>query len=91
MSVAADPTAPQDASRRAAEELVTTLPPAPAVWCSGLAKRYGRRQAVQSVSFEVGRGQVVGLLGPNGAGSRWRCWRDRSAARRSCSASGWGW
>jgi ABC-2 type transport system ATP-binding protein len=44
------------------------LPPAPAVWCSGLRKRYGRRQAVEEVSLEVGRGQVVGLLGPNGAG-----------------------
>jgi len=41
---------------------------APAVWCSGLRKRYGRQQAVQDVSFEVGRGEVVGLLGPNGAG-----------------------
>jgi ABC-2 type transport system ATP-binding protein len=44
------------------------LPPAPAVWCSGLRKRYGRQQAVADVSFEVGRAEVVGLLGPNGAG-----------------------
>jgi ABC-2 type transport system ATP-binding protein len=41
---------------------------APAVWCAGLAKRYGRRVAVDDVSLEVGRGEVVGLLGPNGAG-----------------------
>jgi ABC-2 type transport system ATP-binding protein len=41
---------------------------APAVWCSGLRKRYGRQQAVADVSLEVGRGEVVGLLGPNGAG-----------------------
>ena len=39
-----------------------------AVWCSGLRKRYGRRPAVEDVSFEVGAGEVVGLLGPNGAG-----------------------
>ncbi|MGY1914214.1 ABC transporter ATP-binding protein [Blastococcus sp. SYSU DS0973] len=44
------------------------LPPSPAVWCSGLRKRYGRRTAVEDVSFSVGRGEVVGLLGPNGAG-----------------------
>ena len=33
-----------------------------------LAKRYGARQVVKSVSLQVGRGEVVGLLGPNGAG-----------------------
>jgi ABC-2 type transport system ATP-binding protein len=41
---------------------------APAVWCSGLRKRYGKQVAVEDVSLEVGRGQIVGLLGPNGAG-----------------------
>ena len=44
------------------------LAPSPAVWCSGLRKRYGRRTAVEDVSFTVGRGEVLGLLGPNGAG-----------------------
>ncbi|OAA18326.1 ABC-2 type transport system ATP-binding protein [Frankia sp. EI5c] len=48
--------------------LVEGLEPSPAVWCSGLRKRYGRRTAVADVSLEVARGQVVGLLGPNGAG-----------------------
>jgi ABC-2 type transport system ATP-binding protein len=33
-----------------------------------LRKRYGRRVAVQDVSLDVARGEVVGLLGPNGAG-----------------------
>jgi ABC-2 type transport system ATP-binding protein len=47
---------------------VAALPPGPAVWASGLRKRYGAQQAVADVSLEVGRGQVVGLLGPNGAG-----------------------
>src|SRR4051812_997121 len=44
------------------------LAPSPAVWCSGLRKRYGRRTAVEDVSLTVGRGEVLGLLGPNGAG-----------------------
>ncbi len=52
----------------AAERLLADLPPSPAVWCSGLRKRYRRRTAVDGVSFTVDRGEVVGLLGPNGAG-----------------------
>src|SRR4051794_37137419 len=44
------------------------LAPSPAVWCSGLRKRYGRQTAVDDVSFAVARGEVLGLLGPNGAG-----------------------
>jgi ABC-2 type transport system ATP-binding protein len=62
VTVAADP------AHEAAAELVAGLPPAPALWCSGLRKQYGRRPAVHDVSLEVGRGEVVGLLGPNGAG-----------------------
>ena len=69
MSVAGNATAiGDDPARRAAARLVADLPPAPAVWCSGLRKRYGRQQAVADVSLEVGRCEVVGLLGPNGAG-----------------------
>jgi len=33
-----------------------------------LGKRYGRRRAVDGVSFEVNEREVVGLLGPNGSG-----------------------
>ena len=33
-----------------------------------LRKRYGDVQAVDGVSFEVGRGEIFGMLGPNGAG-----------------------
>ena len=34
----------------------------------GLDKHYGTFHAVQDVSFEVAKGEVVGFLGPNGAG-----------------------
>jgi ABC-2 type transport system ATP-binding protein len=33
-----------------------------------LTKRYARTIAVDQISFEVARGQIVGFLGPNGAG-----------------------
>ena len=34
----------------------------------GLTKRYARNVAVDNISFEVEKGQIVGFLGPNGAG-----------------------
>src|SRR5437667_9517653 len=34
----------------------------------GLTKRYARAVAVDHISFEVEKGQIVGFLGPNGAG-----------------------
>ena len=35
---------------------------------SNLSKSYGRHKAVDQISFEVTRGEIVGFLGPNGAG-----------------------
>ncbi len=36
--------------------------------CTDLCKAYGEVRAVDGVSFEVKRGEIVGLVGPNGAG-----------------------
>jgi len=35
---------------------------------SGISKRFGAVEAVRSVSFQVGRGEIFCLVGPNGAG-----------------------
>ena len=33
-----------------------------------LSKSFGAKRAVDDVSLEVGKGEVLGFLGPNGAG-----------------------
>ena len=52
----------------------------------GLRKAYGSRTAVESVSFQVRPGQVLGLLGPNGAGKSTTvgmiCRADHTGRRR---------
>lgn len=40
----------------------------PVLRVSGLTKRFGSFTAVDGVSFEIRRGEILGLLGPNGAG-----------------------
>ncbi|YAL82409.1 ABC transporter ATP-binding protein [Dermacoccaceae bacterium W4C1] len=47
--------------------MTTTSTPA-AIEVEALSKRYRRRTAVDSVSFQVPEGVVCGLVGPNGAG-----------------------
>jgi ABC-2 type transport system ATP-binding protein len=40
----------------------------PAIRVQNLTKRFGAVTAVDSLSFRVARGEILGLLGPNGAG-----------------------
>jgi ABC-2 type transport system ATP-binding protein len=48
---------------------VTSQAEAPAfLRVEGLTKRFGRRVAVDNLSFDLASGEVLGLLGPNGAG-----------------------
>src|SRR5437868_6524599 len=46
-------------------------PPAPSepiVRVRNLTKRFGEFTAVDGISFEIRKGEILGLLGPNGAG-----------------------
>src|SRR5688572_18175764 len=38
------------------------------IYANGLSKAFGTFRALDNVTFEVRRGEVVGFLGPNGAG-----------------------
>ena len=38
------------------------------IQASDLSKRFGHVRALDKVSFQVKKGEVVGFLGPNGAG-----------------------
>ena len=40
----------------------------PAVEVAGLSKRFGDRQVIDNLSFQVAPGRAFGLLGPNGSG-----------------------
>ena len=40
----------------------------PALRVSNLIKDFGGLRAVDKISFQVGRGELVGLIGPNGCG-----------------------
>ncbi len=40
----------------------------PLLAARGLTRRYGKRVAVDGLSFELARGEILGFLGPNGAG-----------------------
>src|SRR3546814_18632214 len=46
----------------------TPEPIPPVLSVRALRKQYRDTVAVDDISFEVGRGEIVGLLGPNGAG-----------------------
>jgi ABC-2 type transport system ATP-binding protein len=47
---------------------MTVGTPASPLAVRGVTKRFGARAALESVSFELSPGELVGIIGPNGAG-----------------------
>lgn len=66
------PPRPRDTRVAAVETAMPVRPIVPSddfiVQTSGVTKRYGQLNAVDSVSLNVKRGSITGLIGPNGAG-----------------------
>jgi len=48
--------------------MVTTEGARPMIRVSGLSKRFGRQQVLDSLDLDVAEGRVTAILGPNGAG-----------------------
>ncbi len=55
-------------SPAAAAAAAGSAPPGPLLRVEGLSKSFGGLRAVDAVSFEVARGEILGIIGPNGAG-----------------------
>ena len=53
---------------RVSEQSTDGAAGAPRIEARGLSKRYGDLIALNDISFQIGKGEVVGFLGPNGAG-----------------------
>lgn len=62
---------PPTAANRSVQPIRLTRPRlqgAPMIHVSALRKQYGKRVAVEDLTFHVPTGRVTGFVGPNGAG-----------------------
>ena len=68
MSAAPSPHPPAGPGTSPASGEATSEAAAPQLELRGVTKRFGGVAAVDGVSFEVAKGEIVGIIGPNGAG-----------------------
>ena len=62
-----------------------TEKPAVILKCESLHKKFGKKQILKNVSFEVLEGDILGFIGPNGAGKRFHKCNKKS--RSNCGKS----
>ena len=36
--------------------------------CTGVSKKYGKKEVLKNINLQLERGKIIGLLGPNGSG-----------------------
>src|SRR5258706_10300013 len=56
------------ATNPASNENVAAVAIPPAIEATSLSFRYGDREALSDVNFQIARGEIFGFLGPNGGG-----------------------
>jgi ABC-2 type transport system ATP-binding protein len=61
------------------------------ITASGLRKQYGKRAAIDGLSFSIEAGRIVGLIGPNGSGKTTTLKAILGLTRFEANCRCWAW